>query len=162
MGARAGQPAAANNVRGAIADEVVLQELAALRKQKANGSWHVVGLDSKLDAAILSADEHTAIGELKHEADAQFHNGSEGMDDDEEIKRMREEIEMLDKMAAIMRERPASPQCQQPAIMRERPQSPHRRAHSHHPSFLHLPAPDTDPRNGGGHPGNYYPDAGMM
>ena len=64
QGRRAGQPAAANNVRGAIADEVVLQELAALRKQKANGSWHVVGLDSKLDAAILSADEHTAIGEL--------------------------------------------------------------------------------------------------
>ena len=103
-GRRAGSnagPAAAGlgpNVRGEIADDVVLQELSALHKQKA-GSWHVVGLDTTLDAAILAADEHTAIGKLKNKREELDPN----LDEDDELQRMREEIAVLDRLAANMR-----------------------------------------------------------
>jgi len=97
--AAAGPAGLGPNVRGEIADDVVLQELSALHKQKA-GSWHVVGLDTKMDAAILAADEHTAIGKLKNKGEGVDPN----LDEDDELQRMREEIAVLDRLAANMRE----------------------------------------------------------
>ena len=105
------------NVRGEITDDVILQELAALNKQRAN--WHVMGLDEELDAAVLSADEYTVIAKLKNEgAGMKVETREAGVvEEDKELQRMREEIEMLDRMAAIMRDKPPSP---------DRPSSPQR------------------------------------
>ena len=141
----------ARNVHGEIADDIVRAELAALAKQrKGNESWHVVGLDSKLDAAVLSADEHTAIRQLKTEADAELAGMQEDVDDDEEIRRMQEEIAVLDRMAAVMREQPEIPP------PHERPQSPMRA----HPNMSPARGPDTEQRHHGGAAGNRSADAG--
>jgi len=142
----------ARNVHGEIADDIVRAELAALAKQrKGNESWHVVGLDSKLDAAVLSADEHTAIRQLKTEADAELAGMQEDVDDDEEIRRMQEEIAVLDRMAAVMREQPEIPP------PHERPQSPMRA----HPNMSPARGPDTEQRHHGGAAGNRSADAGV-
>ena len=161
------------NVRGEIADDIILQELAALQKQSKN--WHVMGLDKKLDAAVLSADEHTAIGQLKMDFDDDV--GPAGVADagagaqneeEEELRRMREEIEVLDRMAAIMREKPPNT---------ERPTSPSRRLEPHPsqgPQALAVPSHAAEQRHvgvymsdqyarrdGGGPPGGFQDAMGI-
>jgi hypothetical protein len=150
QGRRAKPDAGARNVHGEIADEIVKAELAALAKQrKANDSWHVVGQDSKLDAAVMAADEHTAIRQLKKDADAHLTGAHEEAEDDEEIRRLQEEIAMLDRMNAVMYEQPEFPP-------HERPRSP-ARAHPHmHPARAH----DTEQLHRGGPAGNRSTDAG--
>ena len=150
QGRRAKLEAGARNVHGEIADEIVKAELAALAKQrKANDSWHVVGLDSKLDAAVMAADEHTAIRQLKRDADAHLTGAHEEAEDDEEIRRLQEEIAMLDRMNAVMYEQPELPP-------HERPRSPART----HPHMHPARAPDTEQLHRGGPAGNSSTDAG--
>ena len=150
QGRRAKLEAGARNVHGEIADEIVKAELAALAKQrKANDSWHVVGLDSKLDASVMAADEHTAIRQLKRDAGAHLTGAHEEAEDDEEIRRLQEEIAMLDRMNAVMYEQPEIP-------VHERPRSPARV----HPHMYPARASDTEQLHRGGPAGNRSTDAG--
>ena len=102
---RQAEPRRKSQIRGEIADDIVLAELAAMREQGQGTNWHVMGLDHKLDASAQAADERTSIAQLQGGHVPQDDIELAEMvrahaDDDEELKKMQQEIEMLDRMQA--------------------------------------------------------------
>ena len=101
---RQAEPRRKSQIRGEIADDIVLAELAAMREQGQGTNWHVMGLDHKLDASAQAADERTIAqlqgGHVPQDDIELAEMVRAHADDDEELKKMQQEIEMLDRMQA--------------------------------------------------------------